>query len=250
MPRLIIIEGPDGAGKTVLAMKLRELGYKYVHHGPPTPEEARDMLRAWVQQLLKAHSPTVFDRLHLSERIYGPLTRGRSAATVEQETLLERASEAMDAQVVVALPTWRTVLNNWVKNKKDELIRSAGDMRAVYDAYAGLLQLDRPYIRYDYTRHEVGGFAKALVNIQGYSLPYGVIGSQRPRFLVLTVGGASPALNARLREAGFVEGEMAFAGLGYRPTDPRLAGLPRIEVPDDECLPSAKALAHIRRSAK
>src|SRR5688500_988429 len=74
----VIIEGPDGAGKTTLAEHLvKHHGYRYHHEGKP---EHVDMLVRYAEVFLEqtaSGQPVVFDRLHLGELVYGNILRGK-----------------------------------------------------------------------------------------------------------------------------------------------------------------------------
>jgi hypothetical protein len=212
MPRIIILEGPDGSGKTTLAERLRGThGYEIIHFSPPTKGE--DLRKTYLDALQTAKEngvKTVFDRLHLSEPIYGPIMRREKEPGLKQNAkIIERHSEAMDAQVVLCLPPWRFVLRNWLANRENEYVDAVWKMEKIWKGYLKLLRSDRPYIWFDYTRHRVGAFAEALAKIEGNPLPEGVIGSQAPRFLI--VGAANLPLDRKLDEAGFKESEMAFS---------------------------------------
>ena len=72
---LIVIEGPDKAGKTTLAKKIAsDYGLDYAHFGPPGDDPARE----YIDFLLKLKHVTVCDRFFVGELIYGPLLRGES----------------------------------------------------------------------------------------------------------------------------------------------------------------------------
>lgn len=75
----IIVCGPDGAGKTTLALKLCELfHYNYRHEGPPPADASADYYRQIIESVT---APTVFDRFQYGELVYGPLLRGRAILT-------------------------------------------------------------------------------------------------------------------------------------------------------------------------
>lgn len=85
---LIVIEGPDGAGKSMLAYTLSRLAEKD-HVLPWVLHTSQPMLGEDLRQTylngLEFYSPSllheylvVCDRWHLGELIYGPIFRGRS----------------------------------------------------------------------------------------------------------------------------------------------------------------------------
>ena len=183
---LIILEGPDGAGKTTLANELEKCGCAYVHFGVPPLGE--DLFKWFLKPLLDAREfqSVVFDRLHLSDRIYGPLMRGDSPLTELHERLIERYLYARGGQVVICLPPWRTVLNNWLKNQENEYVDTPGKLRKIYGGYYRLLRSERSYMAFDYTRQNVATYAKALCEMKNYELPDTYVGSTSARFFFVT----------------------------------------------------------------
>jgi predicted ATPase len=219
---LIILEGPDGAGKTTLAKELEKCGYVYVHHGVPTEEEGKDLFAWRLKALLDAREfqSVVFDRLHLSERIYGPVMRGASLHTELHEKLIERYLHAQGGQVVICLPPWRVVLNNWMKNQENEYVDSPQKLKRIYDAYE---KLQGPYMCFDYTIYNVQAFAKGLTEIENYKLPDTWVGSPNARFLFvgeranglpdlpfMEAKNSSLYLHECIDAAGYQESEIAF----------------------------------------
>jgi uracil-DNA glycosylase len=177
-----------------------------------------------------AGTPLVTDRSHLSEPIYGPIMRDGTVMTYRVEALLERYFEAIDAQIVICLPPYRTAFNNWVVRKGSEYVQKSTAFRKIYDAYTQLLfnqKRNRNFVWFDFTRHDAESFAGSLMRVSGYPLPPDVVGSQRPRFLFvgerpgnsdsdmhnyafLSVDNCSGWLFDRLNEAGYQEHEIAF----------------------------------------
>jgi hypothetical protein len=92
---IVILEGPDGAGKTTLARYLCEkYCLEYRHTDKPGTE---DLFRAY-QRSLHGAKHVLFDRLFHGELVYGPLMRGTSRLTATQAFYLEL--EAADALVI------------------------------------------------------------------------------------------------------------------------------------------------------
>lgn len=128
----VIIEGPDGSGKTTLAKRLcAEQGYEYHHEGPP-PSHA--VFEHYARLLVETSSPTVFDRLHLGELVYGPLLRGESKLTDYHVMLLNRLMLARGIRLVTCLPRWQTCLAN--NRAKEEFIKTEEQLREAYRRWA------------------------------------------------------------------------------------------------------------------
>lgn len=92
---MIIIEGPDGSGKTTLAMQMaKRANLEYRHMGPP--EEGMDH----VQWYLDRVGPYVWDRFHLGEETYGACGFSRRGTWLERELVRKRLQE-LGAFVIV-----------------------------------------------------------------------------------------------------------------------------------------------------
>lgn len=89
----IIIEGPDGAGKTYLANQLAELlGMTIQHFGAPADNieaaQQYDMYYDYVQNNMFWN--TIIDRAWYSDMVYGPIFRGKQHISVNMMLHLER----------------------------------------------------------------------------------------------------------------------------------------------------------------
>lgn len=138
-PAHIIIEGPDGAGKTTLAKVLcSALSMDYHHEGPP-PQGVKpyDHYRNVYRELTH---PTVIDRFHLGEIVYGPLLREKSGLAPAEVFELNRIIEARNGRVIVCLPPWETCLENNEAKWDKELIQDEITLHAAYDAWAVLVR--------------------------------------------------------------------------------------------------------------
>ncbi|MFE6101262.1 hypothetical protein ACFVQ4_14975 [Streptomyces laurentii] len=77
--RTLVLEGPDGVGKSTLAERLSARHGFRVVHSPRTPDHLD--LATRYRQILGSPGPILFDRCFVSELVYGPLHRGRSRIT-------------------------------------------------------------------------------------------------------------------------------------------------------------------------
>jgi hypothetical protein len=219
--RHVILEGPDGAGKTQLAQLLCKVhGFSYHHEGPP-PAGVESLLHYYANILHSAQKPTVFDRFHLGEMVYGPILRGQQRLTGAESLLMNRLLHGTGSVVIGCLPEFGTCLRN--NRNKEELIK---DERILFEAYqswfrlmhtAGGSLLVNGFI-YDYT---------AGVPIQlpaTFELDKDAIGRPGAKFLFVgeqpngeldlpffsTNHRSSGYLNEALKLAGFEERQLAF----------------------------------------
>ena len=81
----IIIEGPDGAGKSTLASLLSGyFGYPVQHRDKPKTEEDRiRMFESYIESA-KDKSNMIYDRFAYSEMVYGSVMRDKNYINVQQ----------------------------------------------------------------------------------------------------------------------------------------------------------------------
>ena len=218
MNQVLIAEGCDGSGKSTLAASLVAQGWERWHEGPPP--EGRDQLAYYGLKLWNAahhDKPVVFDRLHIGEMVYGPVSRDQDTLGYYGLKLMNRAIRAIGAKLILCQPPWDVVQRNWLAAERPEYLRGVEQLFDVYHRYQALFYAAGVDEVYDYTK---GGFAGGAKR----ALPSGLIGSPNAKYLVVgeqanqaqvdwpffASNGSSRFLNEALWEAGYLEDELAF----------------------------------------
>lgn len=162
-PRLIILEGPDGGGKSTLGQELFKLtGAKSLFHHGPYLDQAKTApiyLESLVPYLTGEDpeyrdATLILDRSWLSEPIYASIYREAAPRVkrVEQRTL-ERAAHALGGVVINCLPARATALANWQRRRNQgcEYVTRSDLMERIHHAYSSLeCATSLPVVYYDY----------------------------------------------------------------------------------------------------
>jgi predicted ATPase len=171
--RLVILEGPDGSGKSTLSKAFTGQGFTYVHQGPFKSNAVLESMDNALAAMKQASPPVVvFDRLHLGERVYGPVFRDDDKLGQIGQVNLERwLMDRFHAMVVMCLPPEETCIDNWRRRvvTGKEMFTDESKMREVWHRY-NELDTSIPTVRYDYTAHSVPELFERLAEM--YDLAY------------------------------------------------------------------------------
>lgn len=180
---MVIVEGPDGSGKSTLVKRLaEELGIK-VHPRACTSDNGIDpaTLRDWVDRDLHPSSAGgLYDRHPLiSEPIYGPIIRGHMADGFQDLVWLGTAMTKFRINtdlLIFCLPPWPFVQTNVEHNHEGTTAHLQGVLKnsqALYEMYIhrAAIEADHDYVWvWDYTDHDRDEGFEDLVQIVGEAL--------------------------------------------------------------------------------
>ncbi len=165
---ITIVEGPDGAGKSTLA---DELAYRWPsdlgrhHQGPFYQNVLTETLHA-VSRELYHHPHVICDRLHLGERIYGPVYRQHDMLGDAGQRVLERALLGLgQVAQVICYPPYESVEASWLSREQLEMLDDVDQLSQTYRLYKTRGSM-LPTTTYDWTRQTVEQLADELVTIR------------------------------------------------------------------------------------
>lgn len=116
---IIIIEGPDGSGKTTLANKIKEqTGYMLLHRSHQTDANPESLFDEYAQ-VIKAGKNCIMDRGWYSEMAYGPVMRGTSIISYPQMYELERLLAKNGALLIHCTAPEQTLWKRCLKRGED-----------------------------------------------------------------------------------------------------------------------------------
>lgn len=177
---MLIVEGPDGAGKTTLIEELKgQLDIEVMPKAASsdTGPDTRT-LRNWVDMDLSSpnHAPHIYDRYPLiSEPIYGPLIRGRMAyGFADLQWFASRCAMIRERStaIIFCLPPYGVVNRNVVMNHNLDTKHQRGvrmRIQAIYEQYivrcALEAQAGTSVFVWDYTREDTTLDFKDIIEI-------------------------------------------------------------------------------------
>lgn len=156
---MIIIEGPDGAGKTTLKEEILKR-YPTMIEGPRGTEDRSLLYTVTVpdtyhamEMALHARSVVpvhVWDRLFFSEEVYSYITGRPNQFSPGQGEWITRLLEAMECPIILCLPPWEEVKEN--AKVHEQMTGVKENLREIYQDYAMMYhRMPNQTIIYDYT---------------------------------------------------------------------------------------------------
>lgn len=120
---IIIIEGPDGSGKTTLAENLsKQTGYPVVHRSQPkSEEEKRQMYQSYVD-IIDTGKNVIFDRCWYSEMVYGPVMRDASVITYPAMYAIEQKLAKHGALIIYCTDKPKTLWRRATSRGEDYIL--------------------------------------------------------------------------------------------------------------------------------
>lgn len=157
IPKLIILEGPDGAGKSTLAEQLYQWSKSQVrtelkHHGSyKNIDNIASIYFGDIAQALETDKTIIMDRSWISEPIYGEVYRdGLDRIGRAYAGMLNRAALAAGAVLIMCLPRKQFCLKAFNERREQEMLPNEAALSRVYDLYAST-PLPLPGFLWDWT---------------------------------------------------------------------------------------------------
>jgi len=150
----IVLEGPDGTGKTTLANEIiRRTGANYVHCGPPDGPA----LEYYLRKLRSVKGPAVVDRLHVGSYCYGIAFRHAPDLTEFENWLIEGFLYAHGVQLINCELPAEMVDKNLARgpdNADAAIYENPAKRELLRELYKErMLATELPLVHYDYTSY-------------------------------------------------------------------------------------------------
>jgi hypothetical protein len=228
---VILLEGPDGGGKSTLAATLSNTVY---HNGPPPAGASKEETFWWQLAGLRPElgaTPRVIDRNWPSEQIYHRFAGRPNVFNPIIGRMFERYLLSVGGVMVMCLPPYIVAYANWYKRMMEgkELITRDAEFATMYEFYR-TYRSSVPQLHYDYTSAIAPLLAAHVEIFSPRKNPFGSLQVGNPEAKILVVGeqcnvaglgdhpklpfikpnGSSYWLTHELMKAGYSEYELRF----------------------------------------
>jgi GTPase SAR1 family protein len=163
---MIVVEGPDGAGKTTLIeMLVQETNLRVSPRVVSKDAEAMVDLKLWVEQnVIQGFQDMIFDRHRLiSEPIYGPILRDEFEDGFSNLIWFQKMLNSFykcNPIIIYCLPPFDVVWKNVESDPDNKVVAKEDTLRAIWGAYFNKAlteyTLNRGTWIYDYSADDRG----------------------------------------------------------------------------------------------
>ena len=149
---IIIVEGPDGAGKTTLAEKISaQTKFPIEHRSKPKTEEEKAKMMEDYLNLVKSARNVILDRCWYSEMVYGRVMRDQSYIDYPQMYELEKGLAKHGALIIYCTGPKERL---WARatRRGEDYITSRDNFNAICNEYDKLMNCPHiiPVLTYEY----------------------------------------------------------------------------------------------------
>jgi len=157
---MIIVEGPDGAGKSTLVGSLAaeldlEVGERATKDRDKLYEVTRQDTYTALAKGVKGHkSPLIWDRLFFSEMVYSPAVGRDCEFSLEEQVFVKQVLSAMGCPIIICRPPLDAVEENVRAAEQMKGVKE--NIRRIYNHYGSVAENMPWLIWYDYTGELTG----------------------------------------------------------------------------------------------
>lgn len=157
---MIIVEGPDGAGKSTLVSSLVadlmvDVGKRATKNRDNLFEVTRQDTYTALAKAVKGHKkPLIWDRMFFSEMVYAPAVGRPCEFSIEEQVFVRKVLGAISCPVIMCRPSLNVVEDNVLKAEQMKGVKE--NIRLIYNSYGSVAE-DMPWLLwYDYTGELTG----------------------------------------------------------------------------------------------